>query len=329
MSTMKRMCALTLALATLLSLFVLPSHAALYKTGSSSIDVKYLQMDLNFLGFDCGVADGKFGSRTERAVRALQANSNGTLTVDGIAGDQTIGYIYNTVIRCQLMLTELGYATGYADGIAGDKTTSALRMFQQAYGLNPSGKLDAKTCDALRTLYIRKLRNSGDSISVLQANALSTWSSPLKTSYYAVVGSRRFRTNRESGTRTHAGIDMVCKAGTTVYACNSGTVISIGNFYKGTADVAIQHADGSIVRYCEISTSLKVGDTVMRGAPIARVKRTTSGSEMLHIEAYAGTMRGQLSQSYNHTYYYVPYANYERRGDLIEPTFLMMLSPAQ
>ena len=60
-----------------------------YKPGSMKRgeDVRDLQVDLNALGFDCGVADGIFGKKTDAAVRAFQAAMK--LEVDGIVGPKT------------------------------------------------------------------------------------------------------------------------------------------------------------------------------------------------------------------------------------------------
>lgn len=51
-------------------------------------DVRALQEALNSLGFSCGVADGIFGSFTERAVREFQRNSG--QPGDGIVGLETV-----------------------------------------------------------------------------------------------------------------------------------------------------------------------------------------------------------------------------------------------
>lgn len=56
--------------------------------GSSGINVERLQQRLNELGYDAGDADGDFGARTARAVRAFQ-DQNG-LDVDGIVGRGTL-----------------------------------------------------------------------------------------------------------------------------------------------------------------------------------------------------------------------------------------------
>jgi len=55
-------------------------------------EVKLLQDALKLLGFDCGTSDGIFGSKTERALRALQSTKT-NLNVDGVFGPLTREYI--------------------------------------------------------------------------------------------------------------------------------------------------------------------------------------------------------------------------------------------
>ena len=57
------------------------------KNGSRGTQVKVLQFLLNELGYDCGEADGIFGSKTLTAVKAYQKAKG--LTVDGICGKNT------------------------------------------------------------------------------------------------------------------------------------------------------------------------------------------------------------------------------------------------
>lgn len=61
--------------------------AKVLKYGSSGGAVKALQILLNGLGYDCGTADGAFGSRTSRAVSDYQKAQD--LTVDGVVGADT------------------------------------------------------------------------------------------------------------------------------------------------------------------------------------------------------------------------------------------------
>lgn len=58
------------------------------KESGFSASVKRMQTKLNRLGYDCGTADGYFGTKTETQVRAFQTAYN--LTVDGHAGAKTL-----------------------------------------------------------------------------------------------------------------------------------------------------------------------------------------------------------------------------------------------
>ena len=59
----------------------------LYKKGDKGDGVKAIQILLNGWGFDCGKADGDFGTNTDAAVRAFQKKHK--LTIDGECGTQT------------------------------------------------------------------------------------------------------------------------------------------------------------------------------------------------------------------------------------------------
>ena len=58
-----------------------------YRVGSKGDAVRQLQEWLNQLGYDCGKADGVYGTKTEAAVRRFQGDNG--LAADGIAGDKT------------------------------------------------------------------------------------------------------------------------------------------------------------------------------------------------------------------------------------------------
>lgn len=57
------------------------------RKGSRGDNVRELQRLLNDLGYDCGVADGVFGAKTEAAVKAFQTDHG--LKADGIVGRNT------------------------------------------------------------------------------------------------------------------------------------------------------------------------------------------------------------------------------------------------
>lgn len=64
--------------------------------GSKGEDVRKMQQSLMDAGYDVGSsgADGKYGPATESAVRRYQKNNG--LSVDGIAGNNTLGKLYGT-----------------------------------------------------------------------------------------------------------------------------------------------------------------------------------------------------------------------------------------
>ena len=166
---------------------------------------------------------------------------------------------------------------------------------------------------------------------MLEAKALANWVAPVKTKgYYSVTsGGRYFGASRDSGARAHAGIDIHYKngKGVAVYAMEAGKVIEyVSNFYGGMQAIAIQHADGSIARYCEISTSLRKGATVKKGQQIATIAKSNIGGDtMLHLELYLGTASGSLTNTSNKTFDYVTKKNYSRRRDIINPEFVLKL----
>lgn len=152
---------------------------------------------------------------------------------------------------------------------------------------------------------------------------MQTWICPVKDEFGEVTGSRKFATSRGGGARAHAGLDFVAPHGTKVYAITSGTVQRVAVFYQSTWAVEVVNDDGSILRYCEIATDLKVGDYVKQGDIVGTIMRADGGTEMLHMEVYMGDGEGMLTQSGNKTYWYVDDSkNYVRRSDLLDPTFL-------
>lgn len=63
------------------------TQAATLKVGSTGVETKMLQTELQALNYDVGPIDGIYGNKTKAAVLAFQRANN--LAVDGIAGPQT------------------------------------------------------------------------------------------------------------------------------------------------------------------------------------------------------------------------------------------------
>jgi peptidoglycan hydrolase-like protein with peptidoglycan-binding domain len=146
-------------------------------------DVKDLQEQLTRLGYDCGKADGIYGSDTFRAVACFQEDHG--LEVDGIAGrmtkaaieealtkpkdqepptaapdpaDQTsafwlpdlqLGDKGPAVTLLQAALTIRGCDCGSQDGIFGPKTQAALNRYKESRQLAADGTVDRKTWNLL------------------------------------------------------------------------------------------------------------------------------------------------------------------------------------
>ena len=141
------------------------------------------------------------------------------------------------------------------------------------------------------------------------------------------TGSRAFGSNRDGGSRAHAGCDLYYPVQTIIFAVADGKVIrGPYPFYCQTFALEIDHGS-FIVRYGEIakgSALVKKGDKVKAGQKIAKVGHLvgiTVPSDMLHLEMYSGTGKGPLSvsgpASAKRQGDDVPY---KRRSDLIDPT---------
>ena len=133
-----------------------------YKTmhaGERGNAVKLLQFLLTSDGFDVA-ADGVFGAATKNALVDFQL-LNG-LEPDGIAGAATYGRLLTVdetpalsegsggshVTLLQRRLLSRLYPVA-VDGIFGDETKNALRLFQREHGLNDTGIADPETLAAI------------------------------------------------------------------------------------------------------------------------------------------------------------------------------------
>ena len=322
MKSMKRILSAVLTIVLVLSCMTVPAFAVM-KKGSRGSDVTWHQKTLNFLGYSCGTADGIYGKRTMEATASFQADYN--LSVDGIAGTKTVSKEKALICEIQQLLNELGYGSLSKDGLPGSKTVTALKKFQKSAGLSKTGICDNMTLSLLRAEVEEELADTDDRIRTFEQMCLKNWTLPLKDDFRPITGSRKFGSSRDNGNRQHGGIDFVADSGTIVYAMTSGTVLQTYLFYAGTWAVEVENEDGSIVRYCEIVPSVKAGDRIEQQDAIGTIVRSNENTVMCHIELYYGDCSGALTQRKNKTYTYVENGNYQRRADLLDPTFLIDL----
>ena len=140
---------------------------------SIGIEVKQLQQRLKDLGYYSGDVDGQYGSGSQTAVAAFQAQHG--LKADGIAGEQTLAILYSesaqvfvptptpsatpTVLSSgssgdqvkalQSRLQQLGFYSGALDGDYGKGTRAAVKLFQAQHGLDDDGIAGQKTLEKL------------------------------------------------------------------------------------------------------------------------------------------------------------------------------------
>lgn len=155
------------------------------RLGSRGESVKSLQQKLIALKYLKGSADGIFGKDTEKAVIAFQKDNG--LTSDGVAGKLTLAAIkestsnvtYETlkkgskgeaVKKLQKQLIKRKYLTGSADGIYGDKTVAAVKLFQKDQKLEVDGLAGTIT---QRKLFSSNAAYSGQTAKGGKQNGLS------------------------------------------------------------------------------------------------------------------------------------------------------------
>ena len=239
------------------------AESSIWKTlrsGDSGTEVKQLQENLIQMGYLSGKPDGKYGLKTVEAVKAFQKANN--LKADGTAGPLTLKAVYSgtaktttppaaeaaannsngsggslrrgstgTQVRSlQARLIELGFLSGSADGIFGQKTMAAVIAFQKA------NKLKADGIAGVRTM--SQLSQSGTPSSAAVPSAAPT---PAPT---PVPGAAEALAGRPSASRViyanwYTTVKNVCKAYpyATVYDFSTGISWQIHIFSVGA------HAD--------------------------------------------------------------------------------------
>lgn len=94
--------------------------ATYYQQGSTGNEVKTLQDQLRAAGFDPGISDGIYGKNTAAAVTSYQKAKG--LTVDGIAGTQTLGALNTPIISAAPASAGVAYNPQTGTGTFDDGT---------------------------------------------------------------------------------------------------------------------------------------------------------------------------------------------------------------
>lgn len=138
-------------------------------------EAQQMLIDLKLLS---GAADGIYGPNTTYAVRLFQAryglNESGELdgaTYEALCRESVAAGMAR---KAQQRLIDLGYLRGSADGIFGERSVAALKLFQAMAKLPVSGELDEATLEALFAEDARAVParltggDKGDAVTALQ-----------------------------------------------------------------------------------------------------------------------------------------------------------------
>lgn len=143
------------------------------RKGDTGLDVKYVMQRLYDLEYYNKKVDEKFGSGMLKAVKAFQKKND--LTADGVIGSATLKKLFSDsaldaddpvppeeekveegrtlakgmkgedVKAVQVRLAALGYYDGKLDGIYGNGTRDAVKLFQARNGMTVDGKVGPRT----------------------------------------------------------------------------------------------------------------------------------------------------------------------------------------
>lgn len=112
--------------------------------------VKQAQWQLLFLDYYDGAVDGIWGPKSKAATLRFQRDFfEDSIAHDGKFGASTAGKTQEVIDRIQDILIATVDSSLADDGLAGQKTMAALKLYQEAQGLHQTGRVDDATWDAL------------------------------------------------------------------------------------------------------------------------------------------------------------------------------------
>lgn len=202
----------------------------------------------------------------------------------------------------QTSLNQLGFRDGLGaeletrSGIYGGKTQEAVRAFQTANQLEPTGTADARTREAIaqQVALPAQERNGAPAVDIQQREVGLAWPTPgnhvINEADKPREGRGEFGTPR-SGGRRHGGIDIQGDVGDPVVAVAGGTVVVRPNNGAAGNTVHIRHDDGSLSKYFHLDQfSMRNGQRVEAGQQIGTMGRSgntpAGGDTHLHFELW-------------------------------------------
>ncbi len=119
-----------------------------YNKRTKSDEIKKLQEELKKRGFNPGKIDGKWGKKTEAALKKFKQSQQGAVN----AKEQKSFNKVEAIKTLQRKLQKAGFNPGKIDGKMGPKTRNALKKFQKSKGIPPTGTITPQTAMAINKL---------------------------------------------------------------------------------------------------------------------------------------------------------------------------------
>lgn len=263
----------------------------LLKNGMEGEDIKRVQHRLYELGYlaSSSAVTGFYGDATEDAVKHFQERNN--LAVDGKIGQMTTELLYSSdvnanllsfgdksdiVLACQERLKELGYLTTKPDGLYGNDTVAAVKLFQSRNDLVVDGYLGPSTREVLNSSSAVTnglvLGDEGDTVKRVQELLIKYgyMNSGSATGYFGEVTERAvksFQRNNGLSVDGNVGAKTMSKlTGTSVvYAGQSGGGSESGSTGGGQESGAGQDNSGETLSG-SVSSLIKVAKSKL-GCP--------------------------------------------------------------
>ena len=112
---------------------------------NTEIDIEFVQLTLNRLGYDAGLPDGQIGSRTRKSIEKFESDVG--MPITGSISDELVRLLRNKVSVisniefAQSTLNRLGYDAGTADSKLGSRTRKAIEEFESDAGMPVTGSI--------------------------------------------------------------------------------------------------------------------------------------------------------------------------------------------
>lgn len=123
-----------------------PAPAKPATSGNSTADNKAIQVALNKMGINAGIADGVDGPLMKKAVKVFQKHHG--LVADGYWGPTTQA-VFDQNVSVQKALRAKGYTKQIVDGYLGAQSEANIRHYQKSHGLYVDGQAGPKTRNKL------------------------------------------------------------------------------------------------------------------------------------------------------------------------------------